>query len=175
MSERDQREDRVSAVADHSVFLGLGSNLGDRDANLRAALEKLADTVRIVRVSSVYETEPLLVEDQPLFHNLACAGLTSLGPLDLLLAVKRIERDLGRIPGARYGPRLIDIDILLYDDLILATPAVTIPHPGMMERAFVLVPLAEIVPAERHPMTGQTIEELASRSKSSGVRLLGAL
>jgi 2-amino-4-hydroxy-6-hydroxymethyldihydropteridine diphosphokinase len=161
--------------ARHSIYLGLGSNLGDRDANLRAALGRLADFMEIARVSSVYETEPLLVEDQPLFHNLACAGLTSLGPLDLLHSLKRIERDLGRVPGPRYGPRQIDIDILLYSDLIVTTPELTIPHPGMLERAFVLIPLAEIAPDERHPVAGQAIGRLAARVDGSGVRLLGAL
>jgi 2-amino-4-hydroxy-6-hydroxymethyldihydropteridine diphosphokinase len=162
-------------TARHSIYLGLGSNIGDCDANLRAALSRLGEVVQIARVSSVYETKPLLVEDQPLFHNLACAGLTSLGPLDLLHTLKRIERELGRVSGLRYGPRLIDIDLLLYDDLILTTPELTIPHPGMLERAFVLIPLAEIAPDERHPVAGQSIGNLASRLDTSGVRLLGAL
>lgn len=159
----------------HSIYLGLGSNIGDRGANLRAALSRLAEFVRIARVSPVYETEPLLVEDQPLFLNLVCAGLTLLSPLDLLHALKRIERELGRVSGLRYGPRLIDIDLLLYDDLILTTPELTIPHPAMLERAFVLVPLAEIAPDARHPVAGQSIRNLALRLDTRGVRLLGAL
>jgi 2-amino-4-hydroxy-6-hydroxymethyldihydropteridine diphosphokinase len=165
--------DQVAAL--HTVYLGLGSNLGDRDANLRAAIGRLSEFMRVARVSSVYVTEPLLVKDQPLFHNLACAGVTLLEPLQLLRAIKRIERELGRVPGPRYGPRMIDIDILLFDDLALSTAVLTIPHAGMLERAFVLVPLAEIAPDLRHPVAGHTMRELALRSDGSGVRLLGAL
>jgi 2-amino-4-hydroxy-6-hydroxymethyldihydropteridine diphosphokinase len=177
MSEHTEQEHdgQTQATSLRTVYLGLGSNLGDRDANLRAALERLGQCVRINRVSSVYETEPLLVEDQPRFHNLACSGQTSLDPLSLLAALKGIERDLGRVPGPRYGPRLIDIDILLFDDLILATPELTIPHPAMLERAFALIPLAEIAPSQRHPVARETIEELASRLDASGARRLGAL
>jgi len=159
----------------HTVCLGLGSNLGDRDKNLRAALDKLSEFIQVGRISSVYETEPLLVEDQPLFHNLACMGMIELEPLPLLHALKRIEGDLGRVPSPRYGPRLIDIDILLFDDLILTTPELTIPHPAMLERAFALIPLAEIAPDLRHPIAKETIAELASRLDANGVRLLGAL
>jgi 2-amino-4-hydroxy-6-hydroxymethyldihydropteridine diphosphokinase len=168
----DQREQDAPL---HHVYLSLGSNLGDRDANLRAAIARLGEEMDVTQVSPVYETEPLLVEDQPLFHNLACAGLTPLDPPSLLDALKRIEVSLGRIPGPRYGPRPIDIDILLFDHLTLATPALTIPHPAMLERAFVLIPLAEIARDQRHPSTGATIGELASRSDARGVRLLGAL
>jgi 2-amino-4-hydroxy-6-hydroxymethyldihydropteridine diphosphokinase len=158
-----------------NVYLGLGSNLGDRDANLRAAIGKLAEFMHVKRVSSVYETDPLLVEDQPFFHNLACAGKTTLDPFSLLRALKRIERDLGRAPGPRYGPRVIDIDILLFDDLVLTTPELTIPHPGMLERAFVLIPLAEIAPSQRHPIAWRTIAELARALDASGVRRQGTL
>src|SRR5262245_436134 len=114
MSEGSAHAAETSQWAIHTVYLGLGSNLSDRDTNLRAALDRLGDYVEVRRVSSVYETKPLLVEDQPLFHNLACAGKTALEPFPLLHALKRIERDLGRVPGPRYGPRLIDIDILLF-------------------------------------------------------------
>jgi 2-amino-4-hydroxy-6-hydroxymethyldihydropteridine diphosphokinase len=162
-------------AAIHEVCLSLGSNLGDRDANLRAALRALAMYTRITLVSSVYETEPLIVEDQPHFHNIACAGSTALEPLALLHALKRIEAELGRVPGPRYGPRLIDIDILLFDDLILRTPELTIPHAALLERAFALVPLAEITPERRHPVAGHTLQELASGIDAEGVRRLGAL
>lgn len=163
------------ATARHEVYLGLGSNLGAPDANLRAAIGRLGEFMQVTHVSLVYETEPLLVEDQPRFHNLACAGLATLDPFDLLRALKRIESDLGRLPGPRYGPRLIDIDILLFDDLILSTPELTIPHAALHERAFALIPLAEIAPGKRHPVAGQTIGELAAHIDASGVRLLGAL
>ena len=175
MSEGSNQAADAQATASHRIFLGLGSNLGDRDANLRAAVDRLGECMQVGRVSSVYETEPLLVADQPLFHNLACAGTTGLEPLPLLHALKRIESDLGREPGPRYGPRLIDIDILLFDDLILSTPELTVPHSAMLERAFALVPLAEIAPDLRHPIARRTIAELASRLDASGVRLVGAL
>ena len=172
MSENTKPE-QISLI--HTVYLGLGSNLGERDTNLRAALDRLSEFIQVEHVSSVYETEPLLVEDQPIFHNLVCEGMTALEPLPLLRALKRIEGDLGRVPGPRYGPRLIDIDILLFDDLILTTPELTIPHPAMLERAFALIPLAEIAPDLRHPIAKRTIAELASRLDANGVRLLGAL
>jgi 2-amino-4-hydroxy-6-hydroxymethyldihydropteridine diphosphokinase len=177
MSEHTERDDdrQVQTTTLRNVYLGLGSNLGDRDANLRAAVERLGQRMSITRVSSVYETEPLLVEDQPRFHNLASSGQTSLDPLSLLGALKGIERALGRVPGPRYGPRLIDIDILLIDDLIFSTSELTIPHPALVERAFALIPLAEIAPNQRHPVAKETIVELASRLDASGVRRLGAL
>jgi 2-amino-4-hydroxy-6-hydroxymethyldihydropteridine diphosphokinase len=177
MNEHDADEDGVGehVATFHTVYLGLGSNLGDRDMNLRGAIGRLGEFMQVERVSSVYETEPLLVEDQPLFHNLACAAMTGLEPLPLLRALKRIESALGRVPGLRYGPRLIDIDILLFDDLILTTPELTIPHPRMLERAFALIPLAEIVPNLRHPTARGTMAKLASRLDASGVRLLRAL
>jgi 2-amino-4-hydroxy-6-hydroxymethyldihydropteridine diphosphokinase len=177
MTKRHQNEqDGQAEVAPmRNVYLGLGSNLGDRDANLRAAISKLAEFLHVERVSSVYETEPLLVEDQPLFHNLVCAGQTPLDPFSLLRALKRIESDLGRVSGPRYGPRVIDIDILLFDDLVQTTPELTIPHPAMLERAFVLIPLAEIAPYQRHPVAGRTIEELARSLDASGVRRQGVL
>ena len=169
----DTKHEQIPLI--HTVYLGLGSNLGDRDANLLAALDGLGQFMQVECVSSVYATEPLLVEDQPIFHNLVCEGMTGLEPFPLLLALKRIEGDLGRVPGPRYGPRLIDIDILLFDDLILTTPELTIPHLAMLERAFALIPLAEIAPDLRHPSAKDTIAELASRLDASGVRLLGTL
>ena len=172
---QNEQEGQAGVAPMRNAYLGLGSNLGDRDANLRAAIGKLAEFLHVERVSSVYETEPLLVEDQPLFHNLACVGQTSLDPFSLLRALKRIESDLGRVPGPRYGPRVIDIDILLLDDVVLTTPELIIPHPGMLERAFVLIPLAEIAPGQRHPVAGRTIEELARGLDASGVRRQGAL
>jgi 2-amino-4-hydroxy-6-hydroxymethyldihydropteridine diphosphokinase len=159
----------------HRVYLALGSNLGERDANLKAALVALQPDVRIDRVSSVYDTAPQLVEDQPRFHNIVCSGRTQLDLLALLRLVKRIERELGRVAGPRYGPRLIDIDILLYDDLILDTPELTLPHPRMPERAFVLVPLAEIAPNLRHPALQANIASLSDALPDADVQRLGAL
>jgi 2-amino-4-hydroxy-6-hydroxymethyldihydropteridine diphosphokinase len=159
----------------HAVYLGLGGNQGDRAAYLRAALEALAPDVRVTRVSSIYETAPLHMIDQPDFYNLVCGGWTELLPAALLHMLKRIERTLGRTPGPRYGPRVIDLDLLLYDDLTLDSGELTLPHPRMLERAFVLTPLAEIAPDLRHPTTGKTIAALAAAVPAAGVRRIGPL
>jgi 2-amino-4-hydroxy-6-hydroxymethyldihydropteridine diphosphokinase len=160
---------------EHLVYLGLGSNLGDRDVTLRAAVERLAPAVRVTRVSSVWDTAPLLVEDQPRFHNAAAVGVTRLEPLALLHELKRIETALGRIPGPRYGPRPVDIDILLYDDLILTSPELTIPHPGLAERAFALAPLAEIAPTAWVPTFQCDVQTLAAAAPANDVRRLRPL
>jgi len=173
MAQRASDGDRNSG--EHAVFLGLGSNLGDRAAHLRAALEALAPLVRVIRVSSVYETAPMYVENQPSFYNLAGGGQTRLPPTDLLCELKQIERALGRAPGPRYGPRVVDLDLLLYDDLVLTSDALTLPHPRMLERAFVLAPLAEIAPELRHPVAGKTIATLAAALPTAGVRRIGPL
>ncbi|HNP70630.1 MAG TPA: 2-amino-4-hydroxy-6-hydroxymethyldihydropteridine diphosphokinase [Kouleothrix sp.] len=127
-----------------SVYLALGANLGDRHAAIAAALGRLAPEIVVEQVSSLYETEPAYVLDQPRFLNAVARVRTGLGPQALLARLKRIEAELGRQPGARFGPRAIDLDILLYGDTVLASDALTIPHPRMAERPFVLVPLAEI-------------------------------
>jgi 2-amino-4-hydroxy-6-hydroxymethyldihydropteridine diphosphokinase len=158
-----------------TAYLGLGSNLGDRLATLRAALDALAPHVAIQRVSSVYDTAPQLVEDQPRFLNAAAAAGTDLEPLALLHLVKSVEVALGRVPGPRYGPRALDIDLLLVGDLVLSTPELTLPHPRLAERAFALLPLAEIAPELRHPLLGKTIAALAACAPSQDVRRLGPL
>jgi 2-amino-4-hydroxy-6-hydroxymethyldihydropteridine diphosphokinase len=159
----------------HAVYLGLGSNIGDRDANLSAALRALAAIVTVECVSSVYDTAPMLFTDQPRFHNLVCRATTSLTPDTLLHAVKEIERQLGRTSGPRYGPRVIDIDLLLYDRLIFNSAALTIPHPRIEERVFVLAPLAEICPTLMHPVLGETVAELLRRTPESDVHRVGPL
>ncbi|TMF43049.1 MAG: 2-amino-4-hydroxy-6-hydroxymethyldihydropteridine diphosphokinase, partial [Chloroflexi bacterium] len=141
-------------VATHTVYLGLGSNLGDRRGNLAAALQRLREVFEITSVSSVYDTEPVGFADQPRFLNIVLKGQTALDPEALLDYVKQIEAKLGRQPSFRYGPRPIDIDILLYDDLHIEQDNLTIPHPRMAERAFVLVPLAEIAPESVEPVSG---------------------
>ena len=157
------------------IYLGLGSNIADRDAHLAAALQALARLMTIERVSSVYDTAPMLVTDQPRFHNLALAATTTLEPLALLRGVKAIERDLGRTSGPRYGPRVIDIDLLFYDQLVLQSDELTLPHPRLAERAFVLAPLAEIAPALIHPALGESVSDLLLRVAGSDVRRLGPL
>ncbi len=157
------------------VVLGLGSNLGNRNAYLRAALQALAPDYQIEQVSRVYETAPQLVAEQPMYHNLVCAGRTSLAPEALLRFLKTLEQRLGRRPGYRYGPREIDLDILLYGDQIIATPDLIIPHPRLTERAFVLVPLAEILPDLRHPILQQPISTLAAGVCDQPVKPLAPL
>jgi 2-amino-4-hydroxy-6-hydroxymethyldihydropteridine diphosphokinase len=158
------------------VFLALGGNLGDRAANLRAACDHLREAgVQIERCSSLYETEPWGVSDQPRFLNAVCRGRTELSPAALLALAKRIERAMGRVETVRYGPRPIDIDILLYDEQTIATPELTIPHPRLAERAFVLVPLAELAPDLRPPGSQQTVRQLLEAlGKVEGVRKVGA-
>ena len=163
------------AADEHHVYIGMGSNLGDRDSHLRAALAALGAFIQITAFSSVYDTAPQLVEDQPRFYNAVCAGSTSLDPLPLLHALKSIEVALGRAASRRYGPRLIDLDLLLYDDCILNEPELTVPHPRIAERAFVLLPLAEIAPQLRHPTLHQTIAELAEAVASADVQRVGPL
>lgn len=168
-------DDIPTGAESHSVYLGLGSNLGDRDALLRAALRALAPVVDVTRVSSVYDTAPMHVTDQPRFHNVVAAGRTQLDPAALLREAKRVESELGRAPGPRYGPRPIDVDILLYDDTTVDTADLTIPHPRIAERGFVLAPLAEIAPNLIHPTLGVTAAELAQQLGPSDVRPLGPL
>ena len=158
------------------VYLALGANLGDREKNLRAALEQIRAFVDITRVSSIYETEPWGVRDQPWFLNLVCSGTTTLSPVDVLRRAKKIENGMGRAEGIRFGPRPIDIDLLFYDRLIELSPALTIPHPRLHERAFVLVPLTEIAPDLVHPRLRVKLRELLERLPSSEtVRLYGKL
>ena len=148
------------------VYLGLGSNLGDRRRSLEAALEALRGhpAVRVLAVSRFIETEPVGgPAGQGPYLNGAAALETDLEPEALLAELKRIERALGRTEGPRWGPRVIDLDLLLYGDLVLDTPALAIPHPRLRERRFVLEPLAEIAGDARDPVTGKSVKELLER------------
>lgn len=142
------------------VFLGIGTNLGDRERNLQAALAILSQKMVILKESSIYQTAPWGYLDQPAFLNQVIEVQTDLSPLNLLGFLKDTEKVLGRQANFRYGPRLIDLDILFYGNRIIQTPRLQIPHPRIAQRAFVLVPLAEIAPDFVHPQTKQTIAQL---------------
>jgi len=155
------------------VHLGLGSNLGDRRANLAAALRLLSRMLRIEAVSSLYETEPVGGPPQAPFYNAVVRAECGLAPLALLRFVKNVETELGRRPyGQRWGPRPIDIDLLLHGDTVLQTPELELPHPRLAERAFVLAPLAELAPDLAHPVLGKTVGELLKAVDASGVRVI---
>ena len=161
-----------------AVYLGLGSNLGDREDNLRRAVSLLSRRASLIALSSVYETKPWGYASQPAFLNVACLLETSLSPQDLLELAQSVERDLGRVPSFRYGPRVIDVDILLYGDEVIETPLLQVPHPRLWQRGFALTPLAEIAPGLAHPILGASIAELlegVAVSEREGVVLLGSL
>jgi 2-amino-4-hydroxy-6-hydroxymethyldihydropteridine diphosphokinase len=155
------------------VYLALGTNLGDRPGNLRDALVALPPAVTVLEMSAVYETQPWGVSDQPAFLNMVIKSETQQGPQELLKYMKLLETRLGRRPSVRYGPRKIDIDILFYDDIQLKTPELIIPHPGLHERAFVLIPLADLAPELVHPSFGKTVRQLLADVDTTGVKPYG--
>jgi len=153
------------------VYLGLGSNLGDRHKNLQDALERLASPrLRVVKVSSIYETEPVEYTDQRWFLNQVAEVETDLFPMQLLAVIGKTERALGRVRTIPKGPRTIDIDILLYGKAIIQSEELEVPHPRLAERRFVLAPLAEIAPGLRHPVMHRTVAELLDAAPRQGVR-----
>ncbi len=155
------------------VALALGSNVGDRHEALRKAVDALSAYVEIQSVSPVYETAPAYVTDQPVFLNAVLVGKTKLEPLSLLWKVKDIEKDVGRLPTYRYGPRVIDIDIIFYGDKLLKTDELTVPHARLEERDFVLRPLCDIAPEWKHPQSGKTVTEMLALLPDTGMICLG--
>jgi 2-amino-4-hydroxy-6-hydroxymethyldihydropteridine diphosphokinase len=142
------------------AYLSLGSNVGERDLQLREAITRIAAAGQIVAVSALYETEPIEYTEQAWFLNCAVALETSRSPFELMKMALQIEREMGRVRDQKKGPRIIDIDVLLFDDTVIDSPELTIPHPAMQRRRFVLEPLAEIAPQARHPVLKKTVREL---------------
>ncbi len=155
-----------------SVYLAFGSNLGDRCDNLHMALEKLSEKVTIIRASSVYETPPWGYIEQPAFYNQVLYGKTLLTPSELLTFVKEIEEKMGRVKNFQNGPRLIDIDILLFAEKMVNTENLVIPHPRMGERAFVLLPLSEIEPEMVIPGINKSVSALLRQVDQTGIHKL---
>jgi len=159
-----------------TVYLSLGSNLGDRERMLRSALAALeAPDLRIRRVSSIYETEPLELRDQPWFLNLVAEAETDLFPRQLLARIRKVEIQLGRKRLRRGGPRTIDIDILFYGQAVIDSAELVIPHPRLSERRFVLEPLAELSPDFRHPVTRLTVAEMLPATREQVVRKISVV
>lgn len=155
-----------------TVYLSLGTNLGDRAHNLERAVTRLTEVLDALVLSPVYETDPWGLVDQPDFYNLCACGETTLEPRALLRLLKRLERALGRVDGTLWGPRLIDIDLLFYDDQVLDEPALQVPYPRIRGRAFVLIPLLDLVEDLHHPALKRSIRSLASEVDASTVRRL---
>lgn len=154
---------------DHTVYLSLGTNLGDRAANLKQAITLLPPQMAVKERSNVYETPPWGYTEQDAFLNQVVKVTTYLEPEPLLKHLKRLEAALGRKETFRYGPRLIDIDILFYDDLVLDTPLLTVPHPHLHERGFVLLPMMDIAPDHVHPVTGKSVREMIALCDTDGI------
>lgn len=154
-----------------TVYLSLGSNVGDRETHLARARQRLSsDDIHILRASALYETEPRDFADQAWFLNQVVEIETDLFPKQLLSRVQKIERALGRLPTRPKGPRTIDIDILLYGDTILSNPGLEIPHARLADRRFVLEPLAELAPELRHPRTNSTVREMLAQVRNQKVQ-----
>lgn len=154
----------------HIVYLALGSNLGDRSENLKQAVAALTPQMDVKAKSHVYETPPWGYEDQPRFLNQVLKAQTYLQPEQLLKHIKRLEVALGRKATFRNGPRLIDIDILMYDELVLNTSILTLPHPHMHERGFVLLPMMDIAPDLVHPLSGKSVREMLVACNLGGIK-----
>lgn len=155
----------------HTVYIALGTNIGDRAENMQQALKELESIMQVEERSPIYETPPWGLVDQPDFLNQVVRGETELSPVELIKALKEIEAEMGRVPTIRYGPRLIDLDLLLYDDLVFETEKLSIPHPRMRGRAFVLVPLADLAPEIIHPVYGETVIEMLAEVDPAGIHV----
>ncbi|MBQ7262650.1 MAG: 2-amino-4-hydroxy-6-hydroxymethyldihydropteridine diphosphokinase [Synergistaceae bacterium] len=153
--------------------LGLGANLGDRLGSLREAVRRVEAALRrkALARSDVFETMPWGVEDQPRFLNACVTVETDMPPLELLAIVKGIEREMGRVPGRRWGERIIDVDILLMGDRTIDEPGLRVPHAHLHEREFVLVPLSQILPTWRHPLIGRDVQDMARGAASADAPL----
>jgi 2-amino-4-hydroxy-6-hydroxymethyldihydropteridine diphosphokinase len=153
------------------VYLALGTNIGDRLINLLKAAERLERAAHVKRSSAVYETPPWGYLDQPDFLNQVLEAETDLSPQDLIVEIKRIEADMGRRKIILNGPRLIDIDILFYEDEVVEQPNLIVPHPRLHERAFVLVPLADLAPDLVHPLRGETVRQMLEKIDLSEINV----
>jgi 2-amino-4-hydroxy-6-hydroxymethyldihydropteridine diphosphokinase len=156
-------------MKEHIVYLALGTNLGDRLSNLKQAIAALTPQLEVKAKSQVYETPPWGFEDQPKFLNQVIKANTYLDPEPLLKHLKRLEVALGRKESFPNGPRLIDMDILFYDDLVMEKPSLVLPHPRLHERGFVLLPLLEIAPNLVHPVRKQSVREMAETCDMTGI------
>lgn len=150
-------------INQHIIFLGLGSNVGDKKQNLEKTISKLRERISDIKVSKFYETEPWGYTEQDKFLNAAICGKTSLSPSELLEFIKLVENKIGRIKRFKWGPREIDIDMLFYDDLVYKDKSITIPHPFLQEREFVLKPLVDLAPNFVHPVFKETVGQLYER------------
>ena len=159
-------------MAKKLVYLSLGSNIGDREANLRSAIARLHHTpdFEVKRISAVWETAPMYRTDQPEFLNCVLEAESTLFPMRLLLRAAKIEQDMGRRRAEKNGPRSIDIDIVIFGRFAMNTPQLQVPHPRMAERRFVLEPLAELAPDLRHPVTCQTVREMLAALPAQTLR-----
>jgi 2-amino-4-hydroxy-6-hydroxymethyldihydropteridine diphosphokinase len=149
------------------AYISIGSNIGDREENCRKAIKLLKEKgIAVKKQSRMYETEPWGIKDQPKFINMAIEVETDKKPEELLRILKEIEKEIGRTETVKWGPRVIDLDIIFYDDLILKSQDLEIPHPLLHEREFVLKPLCEIAPEKKHPVTGKTVKEMLENLKA---------
>jgi 2-amino-4-hydroxy-6-hydroxymethyldihydropteridine diphosphokinase len=158
----------------HAVYLALGSNLGDRLQNLRSAVGEISSKLHLVECSGIYETPPWGYSEQPAFLNMALKAETDLDARPLLDWLKELEHTLGRVETFRFGPRVIDLDILFFDDITIKTEWLEIPHPRLQERAFVLAPLAEIAPDLQHPSLHLSVAQMLAGVDVNGITRVAA-